>query len=229
MNDNDYLKYTNLKIAQDENGFKVNTDTTLLGMFLDLKKDKSVLDIGTNNGALLMYASFFKPRLMYGIDIFDKALEYANINLKNYDNVILEKVDLKDFKCFYVFDYIICNPPFFENCTKRKNAHYQLAMYEDSMSLETIFSKAKSLLKENGTIFFLYPANCLNKLFDVIYKKGFRIEVMQFVYDENKEFAIRVLLKIRKKTKNISQLKILKPIEIKRKTIKNIFHQKYLV
>lgn len=229
MNKNDYLKYTNLKISQDKNGFKVNTDTVLLGMFLNMKKNCSVLDIGTNNGALLMYASFFKPKLMFGIEIYKEALEYAYTNLENFENVVLEHVNLKNFKCSYNFDYIICNPPFFENCTKRSNIHYQYAMYEDAMSLELIFSKAKTLLKDNGSIFFLYPANCFNKLSDAISRNGFRIEVLQFVYDENKEYAIRVLLKIKKKTKNISQIKVLKPIEIGRETIKNIIHQKYLV
>ena len=47
----DYLKYTGFEFVQAENGYKVNTDTVSLGMFLDDMKNKSVMYIGTNTCA----------------------------------------------------------------------------------------------------------------------------------------------------------------------------------
>ena len=77
----DYLpNHEEIKIYQDDEMFCINTDTMVLGEFLDIKKKDIVLDIGTNTGALLLYASKFKPKKLIGIDINEKALELAKEN-----------------------------------------------------------------------------------------------------------------------------------------------------
>ena len=45
----------NLKLYQDKEHFRFNTDTKLLAKFVHLKKQERILDIGTNNAALLVY------------------------------------------------------------------------------------------------------------------------------------------------------------------------------
>ena len=64
----DYLPDTNIYLKQRKDMFRVNTDTHLLGNFMLVKKNESVLDIGTNNGALLLYASRYTDDLS-GVDI----------------------------------------------------------------------------------------------------------------------------------------------------------------
>ena len=72
----DYLpNHIDIKIYQHKKMFRINTDTCLLGEFLDFKDDLSVLDIGTNNGALLLYSSLLKPKNIVGIDLNNEALE----------------------------------------------------------------------------------------------------------------------------------------------------------
>ena len=39
----------NLKLYQDKEHFRFNTDTKLLAKFVHLKKQERILDIGTNN------------------------------------------------------------------------------------------------------------------------------------------------------------------------------------
>ena len=78
----DYLpNHPDIKIYQHKKMFRINTDTCLLGEFLDFKDDLSVLDIGTNNGALLLYSSLHRPKSMVGIDINNDALEIAKQNM----------------------------------------------------------------------------------------------------------------------------------------------------
>ena len=52
----DYLPNTDIYYYQHPDMFHTNTDTALLGEFADIRKKDVVLDIGTNNGALLLYA-----------------------------------------------------------------------------------------------------------------------------------------------------------------------------
>ena len=80
----DYLPgFPSITLYQHKKMFRVNTDTSLLGHYLKVKKGDRVLDIGTNNGALLLYASFYEPSLLVGIDINKDALEIAKLNLES--------------------------------------------------------------------------------------------------------------------------------------------------
>ena len=51
-----------IKLYQDDEMFCINTDTQVLGEFLNIYKQDVVLEIGTNTGALLLYASKFNPK-----------------------------------------------------------------------------------------------------------------------------------------------------------------------
>ena len=61
----DYLPlHQDIVLYQHKKMFRVNTDTSLLGNYLKVNKEDSVLDIGTNNGALLLYASLYYPPII---------------------------------------------------------------------------------------------------------------------------------------------------------------------
>ena len=113
----DYLpKHDGIKIYQSKNMFRINTDTTLLGEFIVVRNNDRILDIGTNNGALLIYASLQGRKCeLNGIDINKEALEIAKLNMKeNNLNADFFNIDGKVFYDEKGFDVIICNPPFFK-------------------------------------------------------------------------------------------------------------------
>ncbi len=192
----DYLSDTGLTIYQDPNNFCMNTDTRLLGKFLDFAKDKTVLDIGMGNGALLLYASLLSPRSLNGIDIDAEALKMAKLNMEaNRIEATLEQCDLKDYKSA-PFDVIICNPPYFKN-TGQKRERLDRAKNEDYMPLPILFAGFKRLCKDNGSIYLIYHSKRLFELFRFCDEYGFRIMKMKLVYNEYKE-AIRVLMKLKR-------------------------------
>ena len=71
----DYLPNTDIYLYQDSDMFRINSDTRYLGEFLNIKKEESILDVGTNNGALLLYANKVGFKTLIGVDINGKALE----------------------------------------------------------------------------------------------------------------------------------------------------------
>ena len=78
----DYLqKHIDYKVVQHEDMYHFNTDTCLLGEFIKINKNNKVLDVGTNNGALLVYI-INKGGIATGLDINEKALEIASLTLK---------------------------------------------------------------------------------------------------------------------------------------------------
>ena len=127
----DYLPGTQIYLHQRKDMFRMNTDTALLGNFMKVKEDETVLDIGTNNGALLLYASQYTKGKLIGIDIQQEACNLAIQNLKNQNIENFEVIcsDIADVQMDSV-DVIVCNPPYFRvnnnqqlNENEYKNSH----------------------------------------------------------------------------------------------------------
>ena len=206
----DYLKYINYDFKQGANIFKVNTDTALLGMFIDEIKNKTVLDIGCGSGALLLYAHYHQASKLIGVDIQKVALKYAGINLSKYtNNYELHNIRIQDYKGDRV-DVIVSNPPFFQSDNKRKTKSYKKAMFDDELSIDDLFKSFKKNIKDNGSIYLIYSADRVLELFDKCKEYKYKVMKMQFIYDKNKEFAGRVMLKL--KQGKMTRVRVLKPI-----------------
>lgn len=215
----DYLpNRKEIKLYQDDDMFCINTDTYVLGEFLNIYKQDTVLEIGTNNGALLLYASRFNPKSMVGIDINEKAIELAkkNMELNNIENVTLKVADGNTYQDSEV-DVIIFNPPYFKSRKedKSQNEYLKLAKHEDNFSLPSMIECINRNLKNNGTLFFLFQTSRLNEVISLLNKKHIIVKELKFVYDENKEYSNVFMIRAVKNAKN--GLVVTKPIIITRK------------
>ena len=210
----DYLKFIDYVFEQDDRFIKANTDTAFLGMFLDRMKNKSVLDIGTNTGALLLYAHYHGAKYLYGVDIHEDALKVAKKNLERYtDEYKLYHSRIQDLDIEPV-DVVICNPPFFEMNNVTPDIYFKEAMFEESLMMEDLFIALRKFMKDNGEAYILYQADRFPELFDMCKKYKLKIMKMQFVHDINSKHALRVLMKL--KIGKMSKLKIYEPVMIDR-------------
>lgn len=207
-----YLKFINYDFIQDDNIYKVNSDTSILGMFLDPLNSKTVLDIGTNTGALLLYALDKKAKHLIGVDINKDALDLAKENISNYT---------KDFKLYHKdvreldideVDVIICNPPYFEMNNVTKDLKLRDAMFEESLPLNDLFDTYRRLLKNNGEVYMIYPTDRFPELYECIKDHKMKIMKMRFIHDKNSLYALRVLVKL--KIGKMTKVRILSPIII---------------
>jgi len=210
-------KHENLKIIQDYNKFCINTDTELLGEFIKLKKNAEVLDIGTNTGALLLYASIQNPKRLVGIDINKEALNICSENMKlNNIKAELINIDLREYKAEKEFNTIIFNPPYFKtkDINLSNNEYKNLAKHEGLATLEDFAKCINRNLCSKGTLYFLFLSSRLDEVMEVFKKYHLIIKELQFYYDDNSEYSNVVLIKAIKSGN--PGLKILKPI-IKRR------------
>lgn len=213
----DYLpSREDIKLYQDHDHICINTDTMVLGEFLEVYRFDTVLDIGTNNGSLLLYASRYNPKKLIGLDINKDALELAkkNLELNNISNFELICQDAKSYIGEKV-DVIICNPPYFKKTIDSKNStvNMTLAKHEDSLPLNDLIKTIFSNLKDNGKLYFVYQSSRLQEMMDVFSKYHLMIKEMQFVYNVNKENSNVVLIKAVKNGKVGMEVK--KPLIIK--------------
>ena len=195
----DYLpKHRDITIYQDDEMFRINTDTMVLGEFLDFNKADTVLDMGTNNGALLLYASMHNPKNLIGLEINEKAIELAkkNLDTNNIFNYRIIHDDIVTYKGEEV-DVIICNPPYFKTKDEMlcDNEYKRLAKHEGALTLETLVASIRRNLKNYGTLYFLFLSSRLQEVMNEFKKNKLRIKKMKFVYDQNKEYSNVVLIK----------------------------------
>ena len=214
MNKTDSLKYIDYDFIQNEERYKFNTDTVCLGMFLDPLIGKSVLDIGTNTGALLLYAHKKGAKELHGVEIHEDALKLADENLKKYtDQYYLYHQKVQDLEIDPV-DAIVCNPPFFEMNNVTEDTYFREAMFEEMLPLEELFRSFRRLLKNNGTVYLIYQADRFPELYEMCKQYHLKIMKMQYVHDIHSRHALRILLKL--KIGKMSKLKVYEPVLISR-------------
>ena len=151
----DYIAGTDIHLWQRSDMFRINTDTAQLAHFMKVRAGERVLDIGTNNGALLLCAEQFSPSFLCGVDIQANACQLAERNLKEH-GISHAQILCGDF-CemdLQGFDVIVCNPPFFPmghhgevTATPRSIARHELFL-----PLDRLLSGAARALKENGRL-----------------------------------------------------------------------------
>jgi len=213
----DFLPNTNIKIVQDDEMFRINTDTEVLGNFLEVYKEDICLDMGCNNGALLLYMSRFNPKKLIGLDINPRGLELAKINLDNNNvkNYELINADIKEFTGNQV-DVIVCNPPYFKTPNKDfgANDYKAIAKHEVLIDLKSLIASINRNLKDGGTLYFLFLTTRLEEVMNELRKNNLKVKKMQFVYDENKENSNVFMIKAIKNG-NVG-INVIKPIIKKR-------------
>lgn len=197
----DYLPVLNYPIKQEDSMFKMNSDTHHLGIFMRCKEKDIVLDLGCNNGVLLLYASRFKPKAMIGIDIQAEAITLAHENmvLNNLEDVCLKCMDFADFN--ERVDVIVCNPPYFRGDHRNKHESLSLARHEASLSLGALFKKSSTILKDKGRLFIIYPVSDIEELFVLGRQYGLTCKRMKIHYKESKQRGHTVCLEFVKGAK----------------------------
>jgi len=110
-------------ILQDEAVHKVGTDGILLGTWVASVAAEAdyILDAGTGSGVLaLMMAKAFPTSKINAVDIDQKALEMARLNIsmakaENSITLSIENILAHPPSFSPAYDLILCNPPFYRN------------------------------------------------------------------------------------------------------------------
>ncbi|MGN1344699.1 MAG: tRNA1(Val) (adenine(37)-N6)-methyltransferase [Traorella sp.] len=194
----DYLPNTNIYLYQRKDMFRMNTDTALLGQFMVIKENEKVLDIGTNNGALLLYACQYTQQTLYGVDIQKEACELAIRNLENQhiSNYQIICDDIQNVQLDPV-DVIICNPPYFQvqdHSHVNENEYKKIARHECYLTLDVLCQSVKRLLKDKGRFYLVHRSDRLVDLCVEFRKNDLEIKTIQLVRDCENENAHAILI-----------------------------------
>lgn len=157
------FQFKEFSIKQEKSAMKVGTDSVLLGSWVRLYNEESILDIGTGTGLLsLMLAQRSDAEIIDAVEIEAKAFEEAVYNFENSpwgNRLFCYHSSVQDFRQEIEdkYDLIIANPPYFEpyknNSISAKSTARQTHLLDYISLLET----SKSLLSNIGSCAFIIP------------------------------------------------------------------------
>ena len=212
----DYFIDENIQLYQDDEHFRFNTDTKLLAKFVRLKKQERVLDIGTNNAAILVYLDHFNVKELVGVEVLEETSKLAQKNVDTFIKHSCKIVNLpiQEYKDD-LFDVVVSNPPYFKLNANQKPetmTYRHLGRMEENLTLEELVLHANRLLKSYGRFYFVHRPNRLNEINKVLYDNHFSIRNIQFAYDHRDHKVKSVLIEAIKESN--CDMNVLEPIYI---------------
>ena len=157
------FQFKQFTIQQNQSAMKVGTDSIVLGSWIALADENSLLDIGTGTGILaMMLAQRSAAQTIDAVEISAIAFEEAVNNFENSpwaDRLFCYHSSIQDFskEIDDPYDLIVANPPYFEPSNFTDDSHRGIARQTFELSHLELLQVTNKLLGENGTAAFVIP------------------------------------------------------------------------
>lgn len=194
---------------------KVCTDACILGAWFakKMRDDSYVLDIGAGSGLLTLMLAQKTNGELHGIEIDRPSFEQAKENIAQ--SQWQEKIKLFNgdasvyhFPCLY--DFIISNPPFYEDNLKSPDTQKNIAMHSTALTLEILTDIINANLTPNGSFGVLIPYHRMETYITIAQSKGFFLAEKLLVKQTVSHHYFRSILHFtRNKTDTLKQCELI--------------------
>ncbi len=192
-----------LLFTQSKKGYRHNIDSVILANFISLKGNEKVLDVGSGDGIIsiiLKYNNMLSD--ITGIEI-QKNLYILSLTNCKQNNLDIQFINHDFFTYKFsnsFFDIILSNPPYYPLHSGRicKSQEKTVAKHEITFTLDKFLFHSKKILKQNGSIFFIYPSSRFLFAFNSIYNNKLYIKKLRFIHNTIEENSVLVLFQVSK-------------------------------
>jgi tRNA1Val (adenine37-N6)-methyltransferase len=159
---NPYFQFKQFTVYQDQCAMKVCTDACILGAWFADKTPpySSVLDIGSGTGLLMLMLAQKHRGGITGIELDLDAFHQLKDNIEKSPWRQVLKVfpgDVRSFSFPGKFDFIISNPPFYENDLPAATTGANLARHSKELTLTELLVAIDANLSPGGSFGVLLP------------------------------------------------------------------------
>lgn len=153
------FRFQKFDILQHKNVFRVGTDGVLLGALCQVENAQKILEVGTGTGLIsLMLAQRNANAEITALDLNEEAVKLAQENFKNApfsERLNVFHQDFKTFESQKEYDFVVCNPPFFEENNSVKDI---LARQQVELTFRNLIEKASKILSSEGIFSVIIPS-----------------------------------------------------------------------
>lgn len=159
--------FKHFQVEHCRSSMKVGIDAVVLGAWANLPENsKRVIDVGCGCGVISMMIAQRYPQVsVMGIDIHDESILECKNNFSSCqwsDRLLAIKEDFLNIKG--MFDYVISNPPYFEDGLKNINSARLIARHQGNLNPTVLIKNGCNVLTPNGKIGIVVPYHALNQL-----------------------------------------------------------------
>lgn len=193
----DYIPKTDIKMIHVDKSYTFGVDSIILLDFAKMKKNKTLIDIGSGSGILSLGAnSYYNLKKVYAIEIQEEKAKLfkENLKLNGVYNIEIINEDLNKVSLgTNAVDYIITNPPYYKITDNigNKSEEFLISRQEKYLNLENIFDFANKTLKDRGKLFMIHKPERMVEIFKESGNlKPKRIKFVQSTYDKKPQFIL---------------------------------------
>jgi tRNA1(Val) A37 N6-methylase TrmN6 len=166
----------------------------------DIKKAKSVLDVGVGTGGAILCLLANRPDIntAVGIDVSQQMLDECGKNAElNGKDIELIKADITTWRTNRTFDMVITNPPYFKGTPAHHNAHH-------NADIKTWIRQSAARVRPRGTICAIVDSAVLGDVIGELATRCGDINILPLF--SKKDTAERTLVRGRIGTNGITVL-----------------------
>ena len=196
---NSYFQFKQFRIQQDQCAMKVCTDACILGAWFAEKIPSlsSVLDIGSGTGLLMLMLAQKNKSEIDGIEVDLNAYKQQKENIEQSpwkNQLHAFPGDIRSFSFSGKYDFIISNPPFYENDLQSVSSSRNLAMHSKELRLQELLLAIDANLDPGGSFGILIPYHRLNEFEGLAYELKFYPNEKLFIQQTPNHEYFRVVL-----------------------------------
>lgn len=198
----DYIPKTDIKMIHVDKSYTFGVDSIILLDFAKMKKNKTLIDIGSGSGILSLGAnSYYDLKKVYAIEFQEEKAKLfkENLKLNGIYNIEIINEDLNKVSLgTNAVDYIITNPPYYKITDNigNKSEEFLISRQEKYLNLENIFDFANKTLKDRGKLFMIHKPERMVEIFKESGNlKPKRIKFVQSTYDKKPQFILLEFVK----------------------------------
>jgi len=197
------FRFRQFIVEDDHSTMRVGTDAMLLGAWADPGNARHILDLGTGCGVLALMMAQKSTAIVKAVDQDAESVTQAGSNFRTSPwcdrlTAICTTAESYAEDNEGGFDFIISNPPFFTDSLKSPSAKRNMARHADASSRTTLLSSITRLLKADGRLAMVLPAEGFGDFMRLSCTAGFHPTRVRKVRSSREKEPVRVLGTFRK-------------------------------
>jgi tRNA1Val (adenine37-N6)-methyltransferase len=178
---------------------KVCTDACILGAWFasKLSQNATVLDIGSGTGLLMLMIAQKSQSSIHGIEIDASSFKQLQENVSGCawnERLTVFPGDVRSYSFPVKYDFIISNPPFFENDLASQLEKQNLAKHSTELMLVELIAVINKHLSPMGTFGILLPHHRSESFIAMCEKSNFHLlEKLSIRHSSRHDFTRAVM------------------------------------
>ncbi len=207
---NPYFHFKQFTIYHDKCAMKVGTDGVILGAWTNVDNTLEILDVGTGTGLIAIMLAQRSKANIDAVEVDENAFSQSGENIQGCpwpERIHLIKSSFQEYSCVCgkAYDLIVSNPPYFKNQYRPSEKSRATARHDDSLSLMDLVFHADIILKPDGIISVIIPAESIDGYNEFLNQKSLFIQRILYVMPSPGKPVKRILVEAGRKKATITK------------------------